>query len=156
MARQPRFTRENVKYHVTAKANRGEMSFEDAAIKELMIDIIKRAKQKYTFALDNFCLMDNHIHIMIYPGKGESLSKIMQWILGVFAAAYNRHKKQKGHVFGERFKSKIIETLQQYIRTYDYIANNPVKAKMVNHPTDYKYNGITFLKNNRVVLFGLK
>lgn len=86
--------------------------------------------------------MSNHIHFIIRPGRDENLSRIMQWILSVFAVAYNRELGYVGHVWRDRFKSRVIETRQQLVSTFNYIARNPVNAGMVSAPVDYEHSGI--------------
>ena len=86
--RKPRYLQIDADYHVTAKINRGEFALEPQIIKEMFMFTVKRAKMKYSFKLKNYVLMDNHIHLLIRPGKNENLSRIMQWILGVFAKCY--------------------------------------------------------------------
>ncbi len=92
--------------------------------------------------------MDNHIHLLIKPGKGENLSRIMQWILGVFAKGYNKYYNLKGHVWYDRFNSKIIENFQQLLATFRYICNNPVKAEMVETPEEYLYGALWYIRHN--------
>ena len=84
---------------------------------------------------------------MIKPLLKNDLSKIMQWILSVFAVKYNKINGFYGHVWYDRFKSKIIKTFSQYLAVYEYINNNPVKAGIVEKPEEYIYCGITYLKN---------
>jgi REP-associated tyrosine transposase len=91
-------------------------------------------------------IMDNHIHLLIRPGKDENLSNIMQWILGVFAKHYNKHFNLKGHVWYDRFKSKIIESFEQLLATFRYISNNPVKAKMMTNPEEYQYGALWYIR----------
>jgi putative transposase len=90
--------------------------------------------------------MGNHIHFMIIPAKGESLSRIMQWILGVFALSLNKLLGQIGHIWYDRFKSRIIDGLQQFLHAFKYIADNPVKAEMTKRPHDYSFNGVSFIR----------
>jgi len=78
--------------------------------------------------------------------KGESLSRIMQWILSVFAQKYNKSFNYIGHVFYDRFKSKIIEDFRQYVATFIYIMENPVRAGIVTKPEDFENNGVSFLQ----------
>ncbi len=137
-------------YHVSARINRQEFIFDTDNIKKMFLNITKRAKKKYCFIIKNFCIMGNHIHFIIKPLRGESLSKIMQWILGVFAQTYNRIFKLKGHIWYDRFKSKIIESFHQYLNTFIYISNNPVNAGIVKEAVDYEYNGITFLQHGNL------
>lgn len=117
------------------------------AIKELFMQVLKDAGNKYKFSLKNFCIMGNHVHLLIKPLENESLSSIMQWILSVFALRYNRLFKLKGHVWYDRFKSRIIQSFQQLINTFVYISNNPIRAGLVNSPLAYQYNGMYHIFN---------
>jgi putative transposase len=87
--------------------------------------------------------------LIIKPGKNESLSRIMQWILSVFAAAYNRATKQTGHVWGERFFSHIIAGIREFLKTFTYIDQNPVRAKLVVRAEDWEFGGLWHHKIGR-------
>jgi hypothetical protein len=56
------------------------MSLLDPRFKKLFLFFVEKAKRKFHFRLRDFCIMGNHIHLSIKPGKGGNLSKIMQWI----------------------------------------------------------------------------
>ena len=144
--RPNRQTEKGASYHVTAQINRQEFILENDKMKQLLLNTIQRAKKLYDFELNNFCIMGNHIHLMIKPLNDESLSKIMKWILQVFAQKFNKIYNLKGHVWYDRFKSKIIDSLDYFIQAFAYISNNPVKANKVKHAVDYKYNGITHIR----------
>lgn len=97
--------------------------------------------------------MGNHYHLIIKPHESESLSRIMQWILSVFALKFNRRFGITGHVWNDRFMSKIIHSFKQYLKTFLYISLNPVRAQVTEKAVDYEYNGITFLyKGNLDIL----
>jgi len=145
--RKPRYLQIGADYHVTAQINRGEYALEPIVIKEMFLQIVKRAKKKYSFKLKNFVLMDTHIHLLIKPGKSENLSKIMQWIFGVFAKSYNKYYNLKGHVWSDRFKSKIVDSFQQLLATFRYICNNPVKAEMITNPEEYQYGALRHIRH---------
>jgi putative transposase len=140
--RRPRLLVDGARYHVISRANRREMILERRQIKDLFLKVVKRAKERYDFRLENFCLMGNHFHFIILPARGESLSSIMQWILSVFAMAYNRLMKFTGHVWGTRFSSFIISNLREYIRLFDYIDSNPVRAHLVLDPQKWLFGGL--------------
>jgi putative transposase len=77
-------------YHVIAHMNRRELILNSQETKSMFLEVVRREKSRHSFSLKNFCIMGNHIHFMIEPAHDESLSRIMQWILSVFAAQYNR------------------------------------------------------------------
>ncbi|MDR2942819.1 MAG: transposase [Treponema sp.] len=133
---------EGAEYHVSARINRGEMALLLEEEKTLMLNVIERAKKRYRFQLRNFCIMNNHIHLLIKPGKNESLSRIMQWILSVFAMTWNRRHNLKGHVWGERFYSRIIEGIVDFLRVFIYIDDNPVNAQLVDFSWKWRFGGL--------------
>jgi putative transposase len=145
--RKRRMLRDGALYHVTSKINNKEMKMRRDEIKELFMAVVFRAKKKYSFTLENFCVMANHYHFLIKPGNGENLSRIMQWILSRFAEAFNRRTGSSGHLWGERFFSCIVNNIQQYLRVFEYIDNNPVKAGVVKKPGDWPYSGIYHHRN---------
>jgi putative transposase len=83
--------------------------------------------------------MGNHFHFVIQPGKDESLSAIMRWILSVFAMAFNRLKGYTGHVWGSRFFSRIIASLREFMQLFEYIDSNPVRASLVMDAREWKW-----------------
>jgi putative transposase len=140
--RKPRELAEGARYHVTARANRREMILDTSAMKELFLSVVKRAKAKYDFRLENFCIMGNHFHFVIKPGNDENLSAIMRWILSVFAMAYNKIKGFTGHVWGCRFFSRIIASLRELLQVFGYIDGNPVKAGQVDDRREWRWGGL--------------
>ena len=90
----------------------------------------------------------DRINFIIYPKENESLPRIMQWILSVFAMYYNKMHKLEGHVWRSRYWSKIIDNIKQFIDTFNYISDNPVKAEMVNEAKDYRYGGLYYILKN--------
>ena len=147
--RKPRKLRHGARYHVICKINRGEFALEDTQFKRLYLAVLKRAMKKFSFRIENFCIMDNHVHMIIIPLENESLSKIMQWISSVFAIHHNKILKIKGHVWYDRFKSKIIDDIRQLIDTFRYITNNPVAAGIVSHPFLFIFNGINYIRKKK-------
>ena len=138
--RKPRILQEGAIYHVTSKINRGEHIFESDEIKKLFMGIIKRAKKKYRFSIKNFVILDR-INFLLEPSRNQSLPRIMQWILSVFAMYYNKIHKLFGHVWAGRYWSRIIDNIRQLFDTFNYISENPVKADIVNNAGEYKYGG---------------
>ena len=140
--RNARILQDGAIYHVVAKANRGEFILDSDDMKKLFLNIVCAAKKKYRFKLKHYCIMSNHIHLLIEPLKGTSLSRIMQWILSNFARMYNKLHGLTGHVWYDRFKSKIIKTFQHFTHVFKYISNNPVKAGICNRALNYHYCGL--------------
>lgn len=139
--RKNRQIQEGAVYHVSARINNKEMLLESEHMKELFQQILIRAKKKFDFIIENFVIMGNHYHLIIRPLKNESLSRIMQWIMSVFAMSVNKKLGRTGHLWGERFFSRILHTLRQYLYVFKYIDENPRTAGLVKSNDIWKYSG---------------
>jgi len=129
--RRNRVLKKGATYHVTAAINTRRTALKPKKFKQLFLDVVKEAKLIYDFSLKNFVILDNHIQFLIKPLEDESLSKIMQWILSVFAIRYNKKTRSCGHVWMSRFDSHILEKEEDINEKFKYIANRS------------KYNNIT-------------
>jgi putative transposase len=137
--RKPRVLQDGACYHVYARANRKELILEPRRAKDLFVTVVKQAKRRFDFDIHNMCILGNHFHFIIRPGEGESLSSIMQWILSVFGMRFNRMVGLSGHVWGERFSSRILANMRQYLEVYAYIDDNPRRAGLVERVEDWLY-----------------
>ena len=82
----------------------------DPLIKDLLIDVLVMAQNKYSFEIIYYTIMDNHFHFIFRTIEdGETVSRIMQFIKSQFARRYNRKMNRTGPFWNERFKDSIIE-----------------------------------------------
>jgi REP element-mobilizing transposase RayT len=102
-----------------------------------------------SFKLHCFCLMPNHIHLLIEQCGQESISKILLRVFTSFSKYINLKYKRVGHVFQDKFKSNIIENNSQLILISSYIHMNPVKDYLVKKPDDYKWSSYNDFVYNR-------
>ena len=147
--RKARLIQQGATYHIVAKSNRGEFILHSNEMKEMFLRTLEDAKKKFKFKLKHFCIMSNHIHLLLEPAAGTNLSKLMQWVLSVFAIRFNKLFGLIGHVWYDRFKSNIIRSFHHMVRTFEYISNNPVKAGLCEKSSDYAYSGLRELKRGR-------
>jgi putative transposase len=153
--RRLRHLKEGATYHVVASANRGEIIFKKAAMKKLFLAFLKKAKKKYGFSVAHFCIMGNHVHLVIRPNDDAtySLSKTMQWLLGNFSKAWNKVHGLKGHLWKARFFSRVIENDADLRNVIQYLNENPVKAGLVKRAEEWEYGGLWhFITRNRDLL----
>jgi putative transposase len=139
--RHPRLVVDGAWYHVTARVNRREMLLDRGEVRDLFLVFLTRAKKLYRFQVINFCVMGNHIHLMVQPGAHESLSAIMRWLLGGFARAYNKKRGLTGHFWGDRFHSRVLRGLRQIAIAFGYIDANPEKAGLVADSCYWPHGG---------------
>jgi REP element-mobilizing transposase RayT len=119
------------------------MSLLEPQFKKLFLSFVEKARRKFHFRLWDFCIMGNHIHFLIKPGEGGTLSEIMQWIKCNFAKAWNKAQGRKGHVCGGGgVYSRIIAGMRDFLRAREYIAENPVKAGLVERAADWMFGSL--------------
>jgi len=139
--RQRRMLREGAEYHVIAKVNRGEPIFNSYEDWKLFMGVLKRAKKKFKFTIKNFCIARSRVHLLIKPTAGECLSKIMQWLLGVFAQLWNKKHQKTGHLWGDRFFSRIIRGLLDLLRLFLHLGYNRVALHPAGESRKWAYGG---------------
>lgn len=139
MPRNPRKISKSSIYHVMVRGNERKNIFEDDDDKLKLIDLLKEKSKKGKFSIYAYCLMDNHVHLIIYEKK-DKISKIMQRINTSYAYYYNRKYKRVGHVFQDRFKSEVIEDERYLLSAIKYVHNNPIKANITQSIEEYKWS----------------
>lgn len=139
--RQARVKVPGAKYHVCARCVRKEYLLESRMAKALFLSTVEEAKRRFSFRIENFVIMGNHFHLILQPMGNSCLSKIMQWIMGVFAQRFNAKTGSWGHFWGNRFSSWIISSLMQYLRVFFYIDDNPVRAGLVKSARSWFWGG---------------
>ena len=138
MARQLRVEFENAFYHITSRGNQRDKIFYDAADRERFLEILSRTKERYGFLLHAYALMDNHYHLLMETPKAN-LSQIMQNINTSYTVYVNRKYQRSGHLLQGRFKGIIVDKDRYLIALSRYIHLNPVRAKLVKRPADYRW-----------------
>ena len=101
-------------------------------------DIRKRCKAHYG---EDFEVSDEHI--VDYRGKLSSLANYMKEIKQAFSWYYNQRHNRRGTLWGERFKSVIVEKGETLINCLAYIDLNPLRAGIVNRPENYRWNSLS-------------
>jgi putative transposase len=105
---KPRELAPGARYHVSAQADIRLLRGRAEIARNLFSRVLERARGKHSFDVHLFCLFENTFHLVIRPSEGESLSKIMQWIMTTYAARFHRLAGSCGHVWNKPFSSKII------------------------------------------------
>ena len=113
--------------------------FEDEEDRQKLIDTIARYKEISCYRVFAYCLMDNHIHMLIQESK-EPIDLIMKRISSSYVLWYNRKYERCGHLFQERYKSEIVDNNNYFLIVLRYIHQNPVKAKIVSDLLEFKWS----------------
>lgn len=152
MSRPPRFSYARAVHHVTLRCNNREFLFTVPSF-ELFLEVLQEARAKFPVSLYNYCLMTNHVHLLLKVGRADTLSKAMHWISTSFSRRFNKLSGRHGHLWEGRFRSALVEQASYFLRCMAYLDLNPVRAKMAATPLEYKWCGHRALRcGNAAVL----
>jgi len=140
MPRQPRIEIAGGLYHVISRGNNRRKIFRSDADYLRFIGILGLQKSKLPFYLYAYCLMPNHVHLLIEM-QDDPVSRIMQRVLTTYSQYHNRKYEKIGHLFQGRYKSILCQTDRYLGELVRYIHLNPVRAKLVRRPEDFEYSG---------------
>jgi len=125
-------------YHIIQRGNNKTYIFDDQLDKAMFLNIIKETMAKLPFDMLYYVLMDNHYHLLLCMKK-DSIAKIMHKINLNYSKYYNQKYNRTGTIFGTRYTCVDIKDTRQYMTVILYNAYNPVKAKIVKHPEEYRW-----------------
>ena len=117
-------------YHVINRGNNRQPVFHDEGDYLAFLKAIADLKERKPFRLYGYCLMGNHIHLLLRP-RESSISRIVQSLLVSHTQRYHRFHRSSGHVWQGRFKSPVIQDDEHLLTVLRYIEANPLRAKMV-------------------------
>jgi len=140
MPRKPRIEVAGGLYHVITRGNNRRKIFRSRDDYLKFTDFVQQQKSKLPFYLYAYCLMPNHVHLLMEM-RDDFVSRIMQRILTSYSQYHNRKYNKVGHVFQGRYKSILCQTDQYLGELVRYIHLNPVRAKIVRRPEDFEYSG---------------
>ena len=116
--------------------------FEDEEDCYKFMHTLKKYREITEYRLYAYCLMGNHIHLLLMEGK-ESLETVMRKICGSYVLWYYKKHGRVGYLFQDRFKSEPVEDDEYLLTVLRYIFQNPVKAGMVTKVEDYLWSNFT-------------
>ena len=155
MPRTARVTIENGCYHIITRGNQKQSVFAEPQDYEEYLHILTKCKKRYKFKLYCFCLMPNHVHLIIEVKEPRKLSKIMKVLNLSYTLYFNSKYKKVGHLWQDRFKSRIVEKDAYLLECINYIETNPVRASLVSHINEYPWNSYIFRVENNNILDNL-
>ena len=139
MVRSPRIVIPGVPHHVTQRGNNCQDVFLRPEDRSMYLKALSRYAGKYELDILGYCLMTNHVHLLVTPRSEESLSLGMGQTHWRYSQAFNRFHDRSGHLWQGRFYSCPLDDVHAY-RTLSYIETNPVRARIVRKAWDYPWS----------------
>jgi putative transposase len=143
MARISRVVIAEVAHHVTQRGVRRINIFSSPEDKNHYMEILSRLSMEEGLEIHAYCLMDNHVHLLVVPKKESSLRKVIGEAHRLYTRMINFKQNVRGHLFQERFFSCPLDE-SHYVATARYIERNPVRAKMCSEAWDYEFSSAKY------------
>ncbi len=139
MGREKRVHYPGLVFHVVNRGNNQQAVFLEPDDQKHYLGCLYHYKKKYGFDLFAFCLMTNHVHLLIRVAD-KSISKIMQSVAVGYSRWYNHKYRSSGHVWQGRFKASVVGDHEYFLTAMQYIEENPVRAGIVNDVGSYLFS----------------
>ena len=140
MARIARAIAAGFPHHVVQRGNNRENVFVDGEDREKYIKLLKKYSMERDARIQAYCLMTNHVHLLIKPKENDSLYKMMQGLTLCYTQFTNRKYNRTGRLWESRYHSCIVDKDSYLWAVARYIETNPVRARMVKRAEDYIYS----------------
>jgi putative transposase len=139
MARLARLVVPGIPHHVTQRGNRRERTFFEDGDCQFYLDLLAEASLKAGVEVWAYCLMPNHVHVIMTPSDADGLRRAFAELHRRYTGKINARHQWTGHLWQGRFGSVAMDEahLAAAVR---YVALNPVRARLVQRPEDWPWS----------------
>ena len=139
-------------YHVMFRGINKQIIFHDDEDHMRFLGILDRYKKTTKLKIHGWCLMNNHVHLLLAEGD-EELAITLKRIAVSYASFYNSKYEKIGHLFQDRFRSENVEDQQYFLTVLRYIHRNPVKANLADNLHDWEWSSYSeYLQKSKLPL----
>lgn len=150
MPRQLRVFSNSKVYHIILKGIDNQNIFYDDEDRIVFLENISKSKEKFKYKVYAYCLMDNHVHLVIQVDD-KFLSKAMQSLTIRYVYYFNKKYDREGPLVRNRFKSKQIENQSYFLEVCRYIHRNPEKAN-IEKTQNYMWSSyLEYIEEEKIV-----
>lgn len=128
-----------VPHHVTQRGNRRENVFFSDEDRRFYLDWLGRYCRKHSVEILAYCLMPNHVHLVLVPEHKEGLERALKPLHMRHAQRINRKRNWHGHLWQGRFFSSALDHTYLWA-ALRYVERNPVRARMVRRAENYRWS----------------
>lgn len=140
--------------HLLTRGNNRQRIFEDESDYNNYLGFVKLYKKENKISVYHYCLMPNHVHLIVEITPESNLAKFMKQLNLAYLYYYKKKYSYDGHLWQGRYKSILISKDEYLIACGRYIESNPVKAKLAKNISNYpwsSYNVYAYGKKDEIV-----
>ena len=140
MPRPLRLILPGVAVHIVQRGNNRVACFRQDSDYLLYLAHLRQLSEKYACAVHAYCLMTNHVHLLLTPSAPDACTGLMRDLGQRYVQYFNRRHERSGTLWEGRFRSCIAESALYVLGCYRYIELNPVRAGIVDDPSGYLWS----------------
>ena len=140
MPRRARMYIPGYTYHIVQRGNNRDACFFGVEDYRLYLRLLCEVLPRYGAQLHAYCLMTNHVHLLMSPSDAQSISNTMKAVASRYAYVLNKTYKRSGTLWEGRHKASAVDSEMYLLKCYRYIELNPVVAAMVRRPEEYLWS----------------
>ena len=126
-------------YHVMNRGADRMKIFSTNEHRQIFLNLLIEISVLFKIEVHTYCLMDNHYHLLLHTPY-PNLGKAMRHLSGIYTLRYNRSLNRDGPLFRGRYKAILIEANTYLLKVSRYIHLNPIEARVVEHPANFKWS----------------
>jgi REP-associated tyrosine transposase len=130
-------------FHVTSRGVAKTEIYLDDDDRRFFLRLVHRVTRVFAWEFYALCLMNNHFHFVVEVPRAQ-LSLGMHRLNGTYALAFNRKYGRWGHLFGERFATRVVDTDEYLATVCAYVIENPVRAGLCKRAADWPWSRSRF------------
>ena len=135
-----RYYEENAAYFLTTNTENNMEIFSDPKNCKILLVTLEYFKLVLDYQLYGFCIMPDHLHLVLHPLGIYNFSYIMKMIKGSFSRKFNKINGKTGKIWQKGFYDECIKSNWHLLRVLEYMHNNPLKAGLVTSPEEYIFS----------------
>ena len=140
MPRQARLVLPDVALHVIQRGHNRQPCFRQETDQLVYLTLLHELSRKSRCAVHAYCLMTNHVHLLLTPSDEEACATLMRDLGQRYVQYFNRRYERSGTLWEGRFRSCVVDSAQYVLACYRYIELNPVRAGMVPAASAYRWS----------------
>lgn len=137
MPRRARMYIPGLPYHIVQRGNNRQCCFFDDEDRRIYLGLWQQMSRRYGVRVHAYCLMSNHVHLLLTPLNRDSVSNATRVVGSCYARHINERYQRTGSLWEGRHRASVVQSGRYLMTCYRYIELNPVRAGMVAEPEDY-------------------
>jgi len=140
MPRRARLNLPDVPLHIVQRGNNRQPTFFSEDDYVFYLACLRESAERHSCDVHAYVLMTNHVHLLVTPYQPDGASRLMQSVGRRYVQYVNYTYRRTGTLWEGRFKASLVESESYLLTCYRYIELNPVRARMVEDPTEYRWS----------------